>query len=814
MKKRIISLILVVAMAFLTLTGCSYNYAKDDMTKYATFDAQKFLDELTKLVIEDGDFGTDEEARKVKVQDAIAEAILKATDADKKYAGTVEKYDSLYYCYIAEDEDGNLFFASKMDESKPSTVQVGLSSLKDFSKAVSDAILAEGADAIGDIASYIYSTSAAETVGDKDVVSIYCLEKKDSEEGLGTPTVKYFEVIDGNASDELSTALIGRHVGEELEYQYKITTEEGGTSVTRVYSNVEIISIVKDNSAQKVQNGTNAFVTYTVSFDATEFYNADTQKYDLPENFNGTVDGNKKYKGTVSYEMIHVTVDPEHDTDDEKTFAEFLVSKEAEAGKSVDGTITVKNYKVGEKTVEASFTSVKVNWIVNNSESINKIDDLLNTAIKVKYTPYTEAVNAEKTNEKKEKNIYGEEIVLNEKELTYYVFPIYYVDVANVSAEVILTEFASIVNSTKTIKHDHTEEGHTDHTDKTEFVFATLQNDGDAFTFVKEGDEDNNKSLKALVAELVTKASKLTEAEKTLTDAAKALLTAQQNYAKDTSDAGSPEKATLNDKLTNATEDYNDARVAVDAAESEVTTKVANILACKKGEAGVAEKLVEDFTKYHYDTLEEAYKADITKKLATKIIAALNDETNISFKGNLPKKAVKQAYKAIMNTYKNDFYEGKYSSGTSSSTSSANAQTNYKFYGGDFELYLIDKVTNKKGDMKAVKAAVQKQAEETVQEIIRVYVFAEMVSGKWGDADLILTKDEKKEMKKNLESTAILYQQYGLSFTYNVDDSYHAGQFDKVMNFLLETRDADVNNGEDKNIVYFKNINYTATAKA
>ena len=38
MKKRIISLILVVVMAALALSGCAYNYAKDDMAAYAKFD--------------------------------------------------------------------------------------------------------------------------------------------------------------------------------------------------------------------------------------------------------------------------------------------------------------------------------------------------------------------------------------------------------------------------------------------------------------------------------------------------------------------------------------------------------------------------------------------------------------------------------------------------------------------------------------------------------------------------------------------------------------------------------------------------------
>ena len=63
MKKRIISLILVVALAFLTLTGCAYNYAKDDMSKYATLDTEAFYNALQALSFTEGDFGPDEAAR-------------------------------------------------------------------------------------------------------------------------------------------------------------------------------------------------------------------------------------------------------------------------------------------------------------------------------------------------------------------------------------------------------------------------------------------------------------------------------------------------------------------------------------------------------------------------------------------------------------------------------------------------------------------------------------------------------------------------------------------------------------------------------
>ena len=40
MKKRIIGLILVVAMLTLSLVSCGYSFAKDDLTAYATFSAE------------------------------------------------------------------------------------------------------------------------------------------------------------------------------------------------------------------------------------------------------------------------------------------------------------------------------------------------------------------------------------------------------------------------------------------------------------------------------------------------------------------------------------------------------------------------------------------------------------------------------------------------------------------------------------------------------------------------------------------------------------------------------------------------------
>ena len=768
MKKRIISLILVVAMAFLTLTGCAYNYAKDDMSKYATIDRQAFYDALHALVIEDGTFGTVDEGengRDAKVQDAIAEAILKVTDTTEKvFAGNVEKYDALYFCYYATDAEGNVFYASKMDETKPTNIQVGLLSLEGLNKAISAGIPAE------DIANYIYSTSSANVVGKGDVISLsYTKTWKEGEETkTETKSNTYFTVGENNA---LAEALIGKQVG--VAYN-GIEITEG--EIVCTYNDVKVESIVKDNSTIKVADGDVAYLTYTITFDAKEWFNEETKKYELPEGYDAAnVDNDGKYKATVSYEKNTIVADPADATAETKTLLGQLVDKTVG---STTSSITVKNVQIGDKTIEVKYTNVKVNWIVNSTTE----------GFTVNYTPYDEELKEDNTNKKTETNVYGEKITLNKVELTYHIFPIYYLDVENVNAELIIREFYSTVASTQTKEHDHTED---DHEHETEYVFDTLND-----TEFKNGD----KTLADLVKELVTLYSTLTTKEKTLTDALKSLNTAQSNLAKDTKTSDS-ETASLNTKLTNAETAYLTAKKEADEAQTKVDEMITKILACKKGETTINEGIVKDYTDYQYDTLETAYKSDIKNKLAKEIITYLNK--NVTFKNELPKKAVKDAYNAIMNTYKNDFYEGNYTSSSSSSSSSTSTstETNYKHYKGNFNDYLIDKLA-KNGTMKDVKAKIQEEAEKTVKDIIIIYVFVDVVEEKW-ETDVTLTKAEKKEIKKNLENTALLYQQYGLSFSYNVEDSYNAEQFDKAMNYLLEEKE-----NEETHEVKYSHVDY------
>ncbi len=125
MKQRIIALTLVVVMALLSLVSCggSFSFADEDLSAYADFDYDAFMDALQKLKIEDGDYTTDPEIRKQKelnkIYDEIVAAIVKNSfESDRKTEGKVEEGDVLYFIYYAVDEKtGNVYYTSEMRET-------------------------------------------------------------------------------------------------------------------------------------------------------------------------------------------------------------------------------------------------------------------------------------------------------------------------------------------------------------------------------------------------------------------------------------------------------------------------------------------------------------------------------------------------------------------------------------------------------------------------------------------------------------------------------------------------------------------------
>ncbi len=200
MKKRIISLILVLVMLCLALASCgAYSLADEDIAAYATFDADskaKFEEAWKTLVIEDGDFTTDPTIRDNKVWDSIYNDLASAvtSDADKLTTGVPSGNDIIYYnyYYTAVFGEETVYFTANMKSGSTTNVQLGLRAPSEFKKQL--AALFAGVD----IKDYIYTTETSGAVNENDVVFVsytytYSVEVKDETTGdvaTKTETVK------------------------------------------------------------------------------------------------------------------------------------------------------------------------------------------------------------------------------------------------------------------------------------------------------------------------------------------------------------------------------------------------------------------------------------------------------------------------------------------------------------------------------------------------------------------------------------------------------------------------------------------------
>ena len=101
MKKRIISMILVIVMAVMALVGCAESLVDRDLNDNieAEFDVNAFFKKLGELKIEDGTYSADPIVRALvesqKIYGDVSAAIVKA--GDKLEEGSFDENDVLYY---------------------------------------------------------------------------------------------------------------------------------------------------------------------------------------------------------------------------------------------------------------------------------------------------------------------------------------------------------------------------------------------------------------------------------------------------------------------------------------------------------------------------------------------------------------------------------------------------------------------------------------------------------------------------------------------------------------------------------------------
>ncbi len=696
MKTRIISLILVLVMTVLSLAGCAYNYAANDMTQYVSFDEDEFKKALSALKIDDADFGTDEAKRWDKVWDTIFSSLAKEVESDDKVTeGKPGVYDLYYYCYYATyTKDGKeiVVFSKKMNAGSPTSLQLGLSSLEDLNKKIAEAI--------------------------KDV-----------------------ELTENNVYTVDSTTTTKADLGNMVAVSYKEAyTEPDGKGGTNKVTNTVTNMIVTLPAAAPADGVEATILDKLVGLNVA----GEKKSFDIYRDING------------------------------------------------DGTID----KEGDDAEKVEYTNVVVDWVIKSG-----VNEYGESGITVTDKTYT----ATKT----ETDVYGKSQDLKDVELTYHIFPIGFIKVADdkddVSAKVILDTLIgdaikapNDVDGDGVIKEekDANENGKIDDDEKSEEYAGTLD------VFHDKDYKKGDKKIAELVKELVDFYADLAEAETDFDEKQTAFDKADKVVKDKEAKNETPTKEQL-DAQSTASTNLETAKKAKEGAEKDVNDKIADILACTKegDDKGIEAVIKEQYNESVYEGLENTYKSAIKKNLAKEIYATV--EKLSEFKKDdkgwwiLPRAAVDEAYKRVLNNYKYSFYEGDFNSSTS----------NYTKYAGDFYKFLREDTTNglglgKDATMQDIYNALGAEAEQSVKDAIIVYRLAAL----YGD-DVKVTEADIDAFKKTYNYFLL---QYSLGYGNEVKSEYYmtALQLNKVLNYLLEE-----NEETDDNLLDYVRIQYTFNEK-
>lgn len=695
MKTRIISLILVLVMAVLTLASCAYNYAANDMSQYVAFDEDDFKAQLNALKIDDADFGTDEDIRWLKVKDTIYTQLGKESDKDEKLTeGKPGEYDLYYYCYYATytNKDGEeiIVFSAKMKESGATELQLGLSSLKDLNKKIADALK------------------------DLDL-------KKDDAYSTDTST-------------ETKTAL-----GNMIAVSYKEAyTKPADGGKTEKVSNTVTNMIVTLPSAAVAEGAEPTLLDKLVGLNVAA---SEKKSFDIYRDING------------------------------------------------DGTID----KDGDDAEKVEYTDVVVDWVVKSG-----VNEYGESGITVTDKTYTATTS--------EKDVYGKSYDLKDVELTYHIFPVYYVDVTeDITAQVVLdTLLGDSIKAPNDVDGDGVikEEKDTNENGKIDEDEKSEEYEGSLDVFHDKDYKNGDEKIADLVKKLVELYTDLAEAEEDLETKQTAYDKANKTVEDKKADNKTPTKEE-EDALTAATTNLNDAKKAKEDADKAVADQITKILGCTKAgdDKGLAAVIVEQYRQSVYDGLESTYKSAIKKNLATEIYAIVEELAKFSKDENgwwvLPRAAVDEAYKRVLNNYKYTFYEGDFNSTTS----------NYSKYNGDFYKFLKEDSNNglglgKEATMQDIYNALGAEAEAAVKDTIIVYRLAAM----YGD-DVKVTEKDIEDFKKTYQYFLL---QYSLGYGTDVSSEYYmtALQLNKVLNYLLEE-----NEETEDNLLDYVRVKYTFNEK-
>ena len=382
----------------------------------------------------------------------------------------------------------------------------------------------------------------------------------------------------------------------------------------------------------------------------------------------------------ASYEVITLTEgNPLHDKLlDTDAVANVGSTVEAVISKSGDTVTKNKKFDVEIDGIKYIYTDLKINWLVKGEGA----------AISTfKYTPYVDEAETPAKKEVAPNNCVASttKVDLMNKELTYYVFPVYAIDAPSyeeITAEDILFRIYG-KNLTEKSFDAFDDKNFANGSEKLADLLADV---ADIFDTKKENNEfykadsDLKKLLDAYNKAVEVGGSSPTTAQKaTITEAQNALTDAQNEVLKGV---------------------------------------IAKIAAATSGDKKLGDEIVEEYSHNTKHSLKETYDSEIVQKVQKAVWDLITGDDYITIKA-YPASLVKEYVELLHESYEYDFYKGDFDKDSS----------NLEEY-GKFEKFLDAQL---KEELKTAGAgnydgALEIQAKEALDPIIRIYVVAKALN--------------------------------------------------------------------------------------
>ena len=735
MKKRIIALVLVVVMSLLAFTGCSKSVDfVEDISSYAKLkDGVDFMAALQSLKIKDGDFTNDEAKRvenvKAQIYNTVVTGLLN-TNPEHLTTGKVDGGDVLYFVYYAVDKDNNVYYFSNMNEA---TAENSGHVIK-----------------LGDV--------------------------KDTEKVLSALK----EALDAKEYENIEQYIYDMYTAAELEKDTKVAATKAATEDCEANHTHEA---TEDKTAEKLKMECIQTAVDNAVKEALEITAGKTYVISYTRSYTENVDGQDVVNEvTAKYEQVTLdSADPFHKIlIDNASLGKIVgVPNADEEGK------TLTKFTVEKDGKTYTYSDVTIRWEVKEN-----VEPFLSFTIK----PFTASTAVAPDSAHTSKDGKTNTISMDkDTELTYYVYPVYYVDAPAVE-EVNGADLLNYVVGSK-IKADYFDA----------FKDATYV-EGETSTPVNELVAEMVKVFDTKNAEIYTDGSNL-----------KDCLAA---YDKAVADGGSSPTTAQKEAIA-------DAAAALLAEQLKTVAPYVEKINKATTNEETGDALYNEYYEGIEHTLVEKYNKTIVENVQKAVWTLIKDSVEVT---NYPEKAVKEYYDLIYNDYEYKYYK-----------ESTNGVRNVDAY-ATLTDYLVK--TLKVADASKVEAAITEEAKAMLKPIIQLYYVASVVEADavakmagYVESDIAAgaytTDEEKESARKDAENFYVdkdYMKQYkkevGRRFYKDVMDQYGelnvraSFQFNKLFYYLTSTElvstedgghthtEAKAVNNEGIWTIEFRNVKY------